>query len=70
MSLSKESIGRLLGVGSNVRMKMLTRETMVGLAMAANSAGVNLTIVGTIEIDGMLEIAHAGGKYVTFDVTG
>lgn len=67
--LGKDSIAQLLRAGSNVRMKTMTRENLIELAHAAKSSNVHLEIVGTMGVETLVEVARAGGKNVTFDIS-
>lgn len=62
-----EDVEAVLSAGSNIIINSRGEEDMVKLAGAAKRAKVQLTIVGGMSKDVMLNVARAGGRYVTFD---
>jgi hypothetical protein len=68
--LSKESIGRILAAGGHVRIKAMNADTLVQLAATARQSKVRLEIVGSMSVETLIQVAAAGGGYVTFDISG
>jgi hypothetical protein len=63
------SLKAVLAHGANVAIKTVQVTSAIDLALAAKSGGGTLTIKGSYQYDSMEQIAAAGGKHVTFDMT-
>jgi hypothetical protein len=67
--LSMESIERILAAGGHVRIKKLNADSLVRLAATARQSKARLEIVGSLSVESLVQIAAAGGGYVTFDIS-
>jgi hypothetical protein len=64
-----EELKAVLETGASVAIKSCTVDDAIDLARAAKRGGGNLTIKGSYQYESMHQIAAAGGKHVTFDLT-
>jgi hypothetical protein len=67
--ITHDMCAELLRAKANLRISVLPKEQLIGLAALAQANGVRLDIKGQLGREQLLEIANDGGKHVTFDVS-